>query len=220
MGAVLYLLITGKSRSRAPTDLDVLMEVRQGALREAVDGGERPESDVERFIIRALRADLAKRWQTAEQMADRLDAILGKLGQPSGPAAQALARELSARDGAKPPVAAAAPRPSEHRCRSRDPFETGQRAAARLRPLGGAQAGDADPPRLRHGEAVAIGIALDTRYSVLSRPAAGAADDRIAPCLEHLGFRCGTRRCASRADGAAGRCSRACASSASIWAAS
>ena len=27
--------------------------------------------DVERFIVRALRADPARRWQSAEQMADR-----------------------------------------------------------------------------------------------------------------------------------------------------
>ena len=33
-----------------------------------------------------MRADPGKRWQTAEQMADRIDAILVKLGQPSGPA--------------------------------------------------------------------------------------------------------------------------------------
>ena len=62
--------------------------------------------DVERLINRALRADPAKRWQSAEQMADRIDAILVKLGQPSGPAPlKRWLETLSARDGAKPPVA-------------------------------------------------------------------------------------------------------------------
>lgn len=42
---------------------------------------------------------------------------------------------------------------------------------------------------LRHGEAVAIGIALDTRYSVLAGLLAEGADVRVAVLLEHLGFR-------------------------------
>ncbi|MEM7058205.1 MAG: 3-dehydroquinate synthase [Pseudomonadota bacterium] len=42
---------------------------------------------------------------------------------------------------------------------------------------------------VRHGEAVAIGIALDTRYSVLSGLLAEGADERVTALLEHLGFR-------------------------------
>lgn len=42
---------------------------------------------------------------------------------------------------------------------------------------------------LRHGEAVAIGIALDSRYSVLAGLLPAGADERIAALLEHLGFR-------------------------------
>ena len=42
---------------------------------------------------------------------------------------------------------------------------------------------------LRHGEAVAIGIALDSRYSVLAGLLPPGADVRIAALLEHLGFR-------------------------------
>ncbi|MBR0774211.1 3-dehydroquinate synthase [Bradyrhizobium diazoefficiens] len=41
---------------------------------------------------------------------------------------------------------------------------------------------------LNHGEAVAIGIALDTRYSVLSGHLAPGQDDRVAALLERLGF--------------------------------
>ena len=56
-------------------------------------------------------------------MADRIDAILVKLGQPSGPAPlKRWLETLSARDGAKPPVADADGRErSEHRRRSREP---------------------------------------------------------------------------------------------------
>jgi 3-dehydroquinate synthase len=42
--------------------------------------------------------------------------------------------------------------------------------------------------QLNHGEAVAIGIALDTRYSVLSGRLATGEDDRIVDLLERLGF--------------------------------
>ncbi len=42
---------------------------------------------------------------------------------------------------------------------------------------------------VRHGEAVAIGIALDTRYSVLAGLLPEGADERVTALLEHLGFR-------------------------------
>lgn len=42
---------------------------------------------------------------------------------------------------------------------------------------------------VRHGEAVAIGIALDSRYSVLSGLLAEGSDERVVALLEHLGFR-------------------------------
>ena len=42
---------------------------------------------------------------------------------------------------------------------------------------------------VRHGEAVAIGIALDARYSVLKGLLPTGYDERITTLLEHLGFR-------------------------------
>jgi 3-dehydroquinate synthase len=42
---------------------------------------------------------------------------------------------------------------------------------------------------LRHGEAVAIGMSLDARYSVLAGHLAAGVEDRICFLLEHLGFR-------------------------------
>src|SRR6202453_4317505 len=41
---------------------------------------------------------------------------------------------------------------------------------------------------VNHGEAVAIGIALDTRYSVLSGRLAAGEDERVANLLQRLGF--------------------------------
>ncbi len=69
-----------------------------------------------------------------------------------------------------------------------DPFETGNArpldfghwAAHRLETL--------TRYTLRHGEAVAIGIALDARYSVLANLLEPGADDRICRLLDRLGF--------------------------------
>ncbi len=70
-----------------------------------------------------------------------------------------------------------------------DPFETGSArpldfghwSAHRLETL--------TRYHLRHGEAVAIGIALDARYSVLCGLLNPGADERICFLLEHLGFK-------------------------------
>jgi 3-dehydroquinate synthase len=69
-----------------------------------------------------------------------------------------------------------------------DPFETG---SARPLDYGHWSAHKLETltrHALRHGEAVAIGIALDTRYSVLAGLLAGGEDARVACLLEKLGF--------------------------------
>jgi serine/threonine-protein kinase len=104
VGTLLYLLTTGQKPFDAPTDLDVLMQVRKARYEKPSTLVRDFNPDVERFIARALRADRARRWQSAEQMADRLDNILVKLGQSSGPAAlKRWLETLSARDGIVPP---------------------------------------------------------------------------------------------------------------------
>jgi 3-dehydroquinate synthase len=51
---------------------------------------------------------------------------------------------------------------------------------------------------LRHGEAVAIGIALDTRYSVLAGHLAPGLDQRVRALLERLGFQLWHPACDAR----------------------
>jgi 3-dehydroquinate synthase len=76
----------------------------------------------------------------------------------------------------------------EHIRTGGDPFEMGSArpldfghwAAHRLETM--------SEHRLRHGEAVAIGMALDTRYSVLAGHLAEGADRRVRKLLERLGF--------------------------------
>jgi len=105
VGTVLYLLTTGKKPFDGPTDLDVLMQVRKARFEKPSELVKDFNPEIERFIARALRADKARRWQTAAQMADRLDAILLKLGQPSGPAAlKRWLGTLSAKDGVQAPA--------------------------------------------------------------------------------------------------------------------
>ena len=106
VGTVLYLLTTGRKPFDGPTDTDVIMQVRRARPDKPSTVARDFNADVERLINRALRADPEKRWQSAEQMADRIDAILMKLGQPSGPAPlKRWLETLSAKDGARPPVA-------------------------------------------------------------------------------------------------------------------
>jgi serine/threonine protein kinase len=115
VGTLLYLLVTGKKPFDGPTDADVLMQVRRARPDKPSTVVRDLNPDVERLINRALRADPGKRWQSAEQMADKIDAILVKLGQPSGPAPlKRWLETLTARDGIRPPVpdAAAATDPS------------------------------------------------------------------------------------------------------------
>jgi serine/threonine protein kinase len=104
VGTLLYILTTGRKPFDAPTDLEVLMQVRRARYEKPSELVRDFNPDVEKFIARALRGDRARRWQSAEQMADRLDAILVKLGQPGGPAGlKRWLDALSARDGERPP---------------------------------------------------------------------------------------------------------------------
>ncbi|MEO5768415.1 MAG: serine/threonine-protein kinase, partial [Polyangia bacterium] len=105
VGTVLYLLATGRKPFEGATDLDVLMQVRKARYEKPSTLVRDFNPEVERFIARALRADRSRRWQSAEQMADRIDAILLKLGQTTGPSAlKRWLDNLSAKDGAKPPA--------------------------------------------------------------------------------------------------------------------
>lgn len=104
VGTLLYILTTGKKPFDAPTDLETLMQVRRARFEKPSSLVKDFNPEVERFITRALRSERSKRFQSADQMADRLDKILVKLGQPTGPAAlKRWLDTLSARDGVRPP---------------------------------------------------------------------------------------------------------------------
>jgi len=105
LGTLLYLLATGRKPFDGTTDLDVLLQVRKARYEKPSALVKDFNPEVERFIARALRADRDRRWQSAEQMADRIDAILVKLGQASGPGTLKRWLEyLGAKDGAKAPA--------------------------------------------------------------------------------------------------------------------
>jgi serine/threonine protein kinase len=107
VGTVLYILTTGRKPFQGATDMETLMQVRKARYDKPSDVVRGFNPEVERFIARALRPDRSKRFQSAEQMADRIDGLVAKLGQASGP--NALKRwlaDLTERDGIKAPAEA------------------------------------------------------------------------------------------------------------------
>ena len=70
-----------------------------------------------------------------------------------------------------------------------DPFETGSARPLDYGHWSAHKLESLTKHHLRHGEAVAIGMALDARYSVLVGLLAAGREERICALLEHLGFR-------------------------------
>jgi 3-dehydroquinate synthase len=70
-----------------------------------------------------------------------------------------------------------------------DPFETGSARPLDYGHWSAHKLESLTHHHVRHGEAVAIGIALDARYSVLAGLLADGQERRICALLEHLGFR-------------------------------
>jgi 3-dehydroquinate synthase len=70
-----------------------------------------------------------------------------------------------------------------------DPFETGSARPLDFGHWAAHKLESLTHYHLRHGEAVAIGMALDTRYSVLRGLLGEAAEMRIRFLLDHLGFK-------------------------------
>lgn len=69
-----------------------------------------------------------------------------------------------------------------------DPFETGSARPLDFGHWSAHKLEGITKYALRHGEAVAIGIALDTRYSVLSGRLLAGEDDRVATLLDRIGL--------------------------------
>ena len=104
VGTVLYVLTTGKKPFEGATDLDVLMKVRKARYDKPSTLVKNFNEDVERFIVRALRSERSRRWQSADQMARRIAALSVKIGQPSGPGVlKRWLETLAAKDGVTPP---------------------------------------------------------------------------------------------------------------------
>ena len=70
-----------------------------------------------------------------------------------------------------------------------DPFETGSARPLDYGHWSAHKLESLTRHHLRHGEAVAIGMALDARYSVLAGLLAAGEEERICALLEYLGFR-------------------------------
>jgi len=73
-------------------------------------------------------------------------------------------------------------------CHGGDPFETGSARPLDFGHWSAHKLETLSDHSLRHGEAVAIGIALDTHYSVRTGLLEDGLDDRVCVLLEQLGF--------------------------------
>jgi tRNA A-37 threonylcarbamoyl transferase component Bud32 len=209
VGTVLYLLTTGRKPFDGATDLDVIMQVRKGRYEKPSAFVRDFNPDVERLIARALRVNRNTRWQTAQQMGDRVDAILNKLGQPGGPTAlKRWLESLTARDG----IRSAAHEAGE----TLDPQDAGAAAgvtrdldlepvtivevadapaAAPPRSAGGATA----PTRAVHAEPTAAAPARAARLAAMTRVPPGAlAAPAPGPAPAAGGFGRWARRMAIR----------------------
>jgi 3-dehydroquinate synthase len=76
-----------------------------------------------------------------------------------------------------------------HIATSGDPFESGNARPLDFGHWAAHKLESLSAHALRHGEAVAIGMALDTRYSVLQGFLSEGHDERVYALLEQLGFR-------------------------------
>ncbi len=70
-----------------------------------------------------------------------------------------------------------------------DPFETGSARPLDYGHWSAHKLESLTKHHVRHGEAVALGMALDARYSVLAGLLPAGEEERICALLEHLGFR-------------------------------
>jgi 3-dehydroquinate synthase len=70
-----------------------------------------------------------------------------------------------------------------------DPFETGSARPLDYGHWSAHKLESLTKHHVRHGEAVALGMALDARYSVLAELLPAGEEERICALLEHLGFR-------------------------------
>jgi len=86
-----------------------------------------------------------------------------------------------------------------HICGNGDPFELGSARPLDFGHWAAHKLESMTHHRLRHGEAVAIGLALDIVYSVLKGHLARPVADRILRLLEGVGFRLWDRALSERA---------------------
>ena len=196
VGTLLYILTTGKKPFDGVTDMDVLMQVRKAKFEKPSEIVKDFNPDVERFIIRALRSDRSKRWQSAEAMGDRIDGIIAKLGLPTGPALlKRWLADLAKKDGMKAPAEADEPTTS-------GTIELGSRDLE-LHDVPGAAAPapaapDDDAPTGRHAAPNTRAAAAGSRAAAAAAAAAGnaaaagaagksARDDEPPPAVARFG---------------------------------
>ena len=114
VGTMLYLLFTGRRPFEAPTDLEIVLRVRQASFRPPAEVKPDLPPAIAQLIERSMSRDRDARYQSGEQMLLDLESaqrtVFGAAGQTE---LRRWLREMKQKDAA-PPISQAPALPSEH----------------------------------------------------------------------------------------------------------
>jgi serine/threonine protein kinase len=114
VGTMLYLLFTGRRPFEAPTDLEIVLRVRQCSFKPPAEIKPDLPPAIAKLIERSMARDRDARYQTGEEMLLDLEgaqrAVFGPAGQTE---LRRWLREIKQKDSA-PPISQAPALPSEH----------------------------------------------------------------------------------------------------------
>ena len=133
LGAVMHELLTGEPLFTGQTDLETLNQVQKKAIPppSKLNPGVKPALDA--VVMKALARDPEKRYGSAEEMGDELEALVLRKNYSTRALARK-ARELAQEEGTTAAIGMIA---------RATPFMTGTQAEAIAQPVGGIGSGDA-----------------------------------------------------------------------------
>jgi len=103
VGTVMYLMLTGQKPFQAPSELESMMKAQQGDYPSPEELNPYLSKDVVAIVNRAMRADPAARYQTADQMLSDVERVLRAEYKSAGQTElKTWLSELTRRDGILP----------------------------------------------------------------------------------------------------------------------
>lgn len=103
VGTVMYLMLTGQKPFQAPSELESMMKAQQGDYRPPDELNPYLSKELVAIVNRAMRADPAARYQTADQMLSDVERVLRAEYKSAGQTElKVWLSELTRRDGILP----------------------------------------------------------------------------------------------------------------------